>query len=150
MICEHIVEFVDGELEPHLANEFRSHLPTCKDCNREVLKHVQMTAQISSLKSLEPTLEDLVLVYLRELDHFRNQDTTGEELTKAEIALRQFVWKPDGPATRAAERERRIGSAIGRTGLEYCPPAGWQQRVLNRIEREQRWYRRAWRWLWGA
>jgi hypothetical protein len=48
-LCEEAVKFVDGELPPHVAKEFRAHLKRCLDCQREVAEGLRLSAQLSTL-----------------------------------------------------------------------------------------------------
>lgn len=47
--CLDRVPFVDGELEPAEADEFRAHLAECDECREHVVEDVQLTAQLGTL-----------------------------------------------------------------------------------------------------
>lgn len=53
-ICLNLVSFADGELTPEEANEFRRHLRTCEECQRELTEAVALSARLSVAKPKEP------------------------------------------------------------------------------------------------
>lgn len=148
--------FAGGELSVEAADAYRAHLITCEACQLELVDHVALEARISALP--QPTTLDVVNLnelrravraYLAELDAWRDCDRAGEELSRAEVVLRQLVWNARGIATSNA----RLADALSRLGADVEPDPGWQDRVWRRIGhpgRPPRWRRFcAWMWPWS-
>lgn len=80
--------------------------------------------------------------YLRELDARRDGDARGHELVRAEVALRQAIWK------RTANE--RVIAGLRALHDDVDPPDGWETRVMEVAKRDAPpapWWRRMWSWL---
>lgn len=49
MICDQLIQFVDGELNLEQAQEFRVHLAGCEPCRLQLPWEVQIAAHLSQL-----------------------------------------------------------------------------------------------------
>jgi len=49
VICDQLIQFVDGELNLEQAQEFRVHLAGCEPCRLQLLREVQIAAHLSQL-----------------------------------------------------------------------------------------------------
>lgn len=47
MICDDLILFADGELEPERAAALRSHLETCNRCQEGLVRALQLGARLS-------------------------------------------------------------------------------------------------------
>jgi anti-sigma factor RsiW len=54
MICDQIVAFVDGELDPESAERFRGHLGDCPECQKTLGFLMQLAARLSEIGPVEP------------------------------------------------------------------------------------------------
>jgi anti-sigma factor RsiW len=48
-MCDDLVGFIDGELEPERAEAFREHLRSCADCQSGLAETLQMSVRLSEL-----------------------------------------------------------------------------------------------------
>ena len=53
--CDDLVPFVDGELDPLDAEEFREHLRTCKACQDSIPESMTLSTQLRSLREVMET-----------------------------------------------------------------------------------------------
>ncbi len=50
--CDDLVAYVDGELPPGRAGDYREHLKGCDRCRERVVEELQLSAQLASLPGL--------------------------------------------------------------------------------------------------
>lgn len=54
MICDDLIQFVDGELSRARSDGFRLHLASCKSCSVHLLWELQIAAHLSQLTPAKP------------------------------------------------------------------------------------------------